>query len=176
MPSSADAGEVSIPVMLRAARGAYARAIAARLAAAGFDDLPRSGPYVLGGMANRDGSAAEVIRELRVTKQAASQLIDVLVLRGYLERQVNPDDRRRMTISLTDRGDAAALAVAAGIAAVDAELTGLLAPAQLAGLRAGLEALGDIGCKLADSPTTQEEPWTSSRNRPSKASWSDDST
>ena len=85
-----------------------------------------------------------MIRGLGVTKQAASQLIDVLVLRGYLTREVNAEDRRRMTIELTDRGRAAAAAVRAGIEAVDAELAEMLSPAELAGLRAGLAALGEI--------------------------------
>ena len=49
-----------------------------------------------------------------------------------------------MTIELTDRGRAAAAAVRAGIEAVDAELAEMLSPAELAGLRAGLAALGEI--------------------------------
>src|SRR5262249_56193637 len=82
--------------------------VAAMLAAAGFDDLPRNGPFVLGGMANHGGSAVELIQGLGVSRQAASQLIDTLVLRGYLSRQVNRDDRRRLDIELTERGPAAA--------------------------------------------------------------------
>jgi DNA-binding MarR family transcriptional regulator len=138
------ADEVVIPALLRAARGTYAQAIRVRLAAAGFDDMPRNGPFVLGGMASHGGSAGGLIRELGVTKQAASQLIDILVLRGYLNREVNPEDRRRMTIELTDRGRGAATAVRAGVEAVDAELAQLISPAELAGLRAGLEALTEI--------------------------------
>ena len=101
-----------IPALLRGARGSYAQSIRAELVAAGFDDLPRNGAFVLGGMANHDGPAVDMIRGLGVTKQAASQLIDTLVLRGYLVRDVNPDDRRRMTIELTERGRAAAVAIA----------------------------------------------------------------
>ena len=52
------------------------------------------------------GTAVDMIRGLGVTKQAASQLIDTLVLRGYLTRDVNPEDRRRMTVTLTERGRA----------------------------------------------------------------------
>src|SRR5271170_4737621 len=103
--------EVVIPALLRAARGAYGHAVRTRLAAGGFDDLPRNGPYILGGMANHGGTAGSLIRELGVSKQAASQLIDTLVLRGYLEREVDAEDRRRMTIELTERGLAAAAAV-----------------------------------------------------------------
>ena len=137
--------EIVLPALLRAARGAYGRAIRRSLAAAGFDDLPANAPFVLGGMANRGSSAADLIVALGISKQAASQLIDVLVLRGYLERELHPDDRRRMTIGLTERGKAAGAAVRAGVEAVDAGLASRLFPADLAGLRRGLQTLADIG-------------------------------
>jgi DNA-binding MarR family transcriptional regulator len=133
-----------IPALLRAARGSYGHAVRTRLAAGGHDDLPRNGPYVLGGMANQGGSAGALIRELGITKQAASQLIDTLVIRGYLEREIDADDRRRMLIELTDRGRAAAAAVRAGVEDVDAEVARMLTPAELAGLVAGLVALTEI--------------------------------
>ena len=136
--------EVVIPALLRAARGSYGRAINESLAAAGFDDLPQNGPFVLSGMANFGGSAADMISGLGVTKQAASQLIDTLVVRGYLTREVNPEDRRRMTIELTERGQAAAAAVRSAVEAVDAELAERISPAELAGMRAGLTALAEI--------------------------------
>jgi DNA-binding MarR family transcriptional regulator len=144
--------EIVIPALLRAARGSYGRAIAIQLAAAGFDDLPRNGAFILGGMANHGGAASDLIRQLGVSKQAASQLIDTLAIRGYLERQVNPDDRRRMTIALTERGRGAAAAVRAGVQAVDAELAELISPAELAGLRAGLIALTTIRERLEQEP------------------------
>jgi DNA-binding MarR family transcriptional regulator len=136
---------------MRAARGSYAHEVAAQLAAAGFDDLPRNGGFVLGGMANNGGSAGEMIRGLGVSKQAASQLIDTLVLRGYLTRDINPDDRRRMLINLTDRGRAAAAAVRTGIEALDAELAQMISPAQMAGLRVGLEALASIRDRMYET-------------------------
>ena len=134
----------TIPGLLRAARGSYGHAIAAHLAAAGFEDVPRNGPFVLGGMVNQGVSALEMTRGLDVSKQAASQLIDTLVLRGYLTRQTNPQDRRRMLIELTERGRAAAAAIHAAVAEIDAELSRMVAPEHLAGLRAGLTALAEI--------------------------------
>jgi DNA-binding MarR family transcriptional regulator len=133
-----------IPAMLRGARGAYATTIVAMLAAAGFDDLPRNGPVVLGGMANHGDSAVDMIRGLGVSRQAASQLIDVLVLRGYLDRQINPDDRRRMDIELTERGRTAAAVIRAAVEQVHRQLVAKISPAELAGLRAGLAALAAI--------------------------------
>jgi DNA-binding MarR family transcriptional regulator len=138
------ADDVVIPALLRAARGSYGAVIAQALEAAGIDDLPRHGAFVLGGMANRGGSAADMIAGLGISKQRASQLVDTLVLRGYLTREVNAEDRRRTTILLTDRGRAAAAEVRAAVEQVDAELAQMLSPAELAGLRTGLVALSQI--------------------------------
>jgi DNA-binding MarR family transcriptional regulator len=143
--------EVVLPALLRAARGSYAQAIRVHLAEAGFDDLPRNGGFVLGGMANHGGSAVDMIRGLGVSKQAASQLIDTLVLRGYLTRDMNPDDRRRMTVELTDRGRAAAAAVRSGVEMIDAELAQMVTPVELAGLRTGLAALGRIKERMREA-------------------------
>ncbi|HVV24724.1 MAG TPA: MarR family transcriptional regulator, partial [Pseudonocardiaceae bacterium] len=131
------ADPADIPALLRAARGSYSNTIAAHLAAAGFEDLPRNGPFVLGGMANQGAAAVDLIRGLGVSRQAASQLIDTLVVRGYLAREVNSEDRRRLDITLTERGRAAAAAIRAAVVRVDAELADMITPVELAGLRAG---------------------------------------
>lgn len=136
--------QIVIPALLRASRGAYGHSIRAQLAAAGFHDVPRNGSYVLGGMVNHGGSAGGLVRELGISKQAASQLIDTLVLRGYLRRLPNEEDRRRVAIEVTERGRAAAAAIRAGVQHVDDELATMITPAELAGLRAGLVALTDI--------------------------------
>jgi DNA-binding MarR family transcriptional regulator len=142
--------EIVIPALLRASRRSYGNAIRAHLAEEGFDDVPRNGAFVLGGMVNHGGSAGGLVRELGVSKQAASQLIDTLVVRGYLERRDDPEDRRRVKILPTERGRAAAAAIRAGVQSVDAELATLISPAELAGLRAGLTALCDIRERIED--------------------------
>ena len=147
--------DVVIPALLRAARGSYGNAIRLQLAAAGFDDIPRNGSFVLGGMVNHGGSAGGLVRELGISKQAASQLVDTLVLRGYLQRQPDLDDRRRVTIEVTERGRAAAAAVRAGVVAVDDELAGMITPDELAGMRAGLIALCDIRDRMEDEHRAQ---------------------
>ena len=102
-------------------------------------------------MANRAGAPADLIRELAISKQAASQLVDLLVLRGYLERAADPADRRRLTLALTDRGRAAAAAVRAGVEQVDEALAGRLSPAELHGLMAGLAALAEIRAQAREA-------------------------
>ena len=107
MPAARSAADdVVIPALLRAARGAYGHAIRDRLVAAGFDDVPRNGAHILGGMGNHGVPASDLIRQLGVTKQAASQMIDTLVVRGYVTRETDSEDRRRLTLELTDRGRA----------------------------------------------------------------------
>ena len=143
--------DVPLPALLRAARGAYGHAIRQRLAAAGFDDLPRNAPFVLGGMGNRDAPIGALVRQLGVSKQAAGQFIDTLVVRGYLERKTDAADRRRITIELTPRGRAAAAEVRAGVDEVDRELTARLTAAELDGLRAGLVALTTIRERMEEA-------------------------
>ncbi len=144
MPDRGPADGVPIPALLRAARGAYGHAIHRRLVHAGFDDLPRNAPFVLGGMASHGVPARDLVRQLGTSKQATGQLIDTLVLRGYLERRTDADDRRRITVELTDRGVAAAAEVRAGVMDVDKRLAEMLSQTQLQGLRDGLVALTTI--------------------------------
>jgi len=87
---------------------------------------------------------ADVVASLGLSKQAASLLIDTLVLREYLERRVDPEDRRRMGVRLTDRGRTAARAIQAALDGIEAALAQLIGADQLRGLRAGLAAFGEI--------------------------------
>src|ERR1700742_1035432 len=101
---------IVLPALLRHARGTYGAAMRRALEEAGYDDIPKNGLYVIGGLALGAGDAplSVLIEELGVSTQAAGQLIDTLVLRGYLSRDVDEEDRRRLTVTLTERGKAAA--------------------------------------------------------------------
>ena len=100
----------SIPALLRRARATYGVAMRKALDGAGYDDIPRNGLYVIGGLAQekRDIPLARIIDDLGLSKQAAGQLVDTLVARGYLDRRTDPQDRRRLIVSLTERGRDAA--------------------------------------------------------------------
>jgi DNA-binding MarR family transcriptional regulator len=149
MPSSpVAASAVTIPELMRAARGSYRLAVNAELAARGLEDVPGPGGLVLGYLAGGGDSIEEMVRRLGVTRQSFSQLVDALVARGYVTRDPHPDDRRRMVLALTERGTAAADAVMAGARVVDDQLAARLTPAELAGLRKGLAALSEIKAAL----------------------------
>jgi DNA-binding MarR family transcriptional regulator len=102
-------------------------------------------------MATQQVAASQLIRELGVSKQAASQLVDTLVVRGYLTRQLDASDRRRIALELTGRGRAAAVAVRDGVDAVDAALAERLSPEELRGLRRGLVELISIKEELEEA-------------------------
>jgi len=140
-------GEVAFPALLRAAWKTYALMTQRALAQAGFDDIPRNGSYVLAAIARSGAPLGEVIKQLGVSKQAAGHLVDTLVTRGYLDRAVNPDDRRRLTITLTDRGRAAAHVISTAVDRVDHQLVARVGAESVARTRATLASLieGEVG-------------------------------
>jgi len=92
---------------------------------AGFEDIPKNGMYVIGGLAlGVEGvPLGQLVKELGVSKQAAGQLVDMLVLRGYIDRTVDATDRRKLTVTLTERGRAAAAVQGEALRKIDAELS-----------------------------------------------------
>lgn len=140
--------DVSVPQLMRKARDVYRDAVREALEAAGCDDLPRTAVFVLAGLDHSAKPAfcpqADVVATLGLSKQMASQLIDTLVLREYLERRSDPVDRRRMEVRLTARGRTAAIAIQEAIDAIDATVARLITTDELHGFRAGLAAYRGI--------------------------------
>jgi DNA-binding MarR family transcriptional regulator len=136
-----------MPALLRHARYTYGAAMRRALAQAGFGDIPRNGLYVIGGLALGVGDAplGQLIKELRTSKQAAGLLVDALVMRGYLERTVDKDDRRKMIVALTERGKQAAAAQAVARKKVDDELIARVGLDDVVCTRRTLTALIDLG-------------------------------
>ena len=142
--------EAGFPALLRAARRAYGSAVRGALADAGYDDVPRNGSYVLAAIARTGAPLSQIIQGLGVSKQAAGQLVDTLVTRGYLDRAPDPDDRRRLTITLTARGHAAAEEIRSAVARVDDGLVRRVGPEYVAHARAALAALIEAGNDAAE--------------------------
>ncbi len=136
---------VGVPSLLRGARRTYGSAIRAALGAVGCEDMPRNGAFVVGAIARGGSPLGGIIRHLGVSKQAGGQLVDTLVVRGYLERSPDPDDRRRMTVTLTDRGRLAADVTRRAVEDVDAELTARMGMDAVVQTRATLGALIELG-------------------------------
>ena len=141
-----DFAAVPLPALLRHARNAYGSAMRRALEDAGYDDIPKNGLYVIGGLALGAGDVplASLIRDLRISKQAAGQLVDTLVNRGYLARTIDEQDRRRLIVTLTDRGRAAAATQTTARERVDAELLVKVGPECVEHARIALAALTEM--------------------------------
>jgi DNA-binding MarR family transcriptional regulator len=143
-----------LPALLRHARSAYGAAMRAGLARVGCDDVPKNGMWVIGGLARGapDVPLGVLVRDMGVSKQAAGQLVDTLVLRGYLERQTNPEDRRKLNVTLTERGRMAAAAQATARSQVDAALLAQVGAEKISHARTVLGALADMARKDKETP------------------------
>jgi DNA-binding MarR family transcriptional regulator len=136
--------ELVLPVLLGAGRLTYGRAIREGYAEAGFDDIPKLGPRLLGGIRRHGGSVGSVgnvAKDFGISKQAASKLVDTLVVRGYVERGTDPEDRRRLTLELTERGREAADIGWAASDRLDRELEEAVGAAAIAQMRETVGAL-----------------------------------
>lgn len=138
---------ISIPALLRHARSTYGVAMRRALDDAGFGDIPKNGLYVIGGLSLGAGDAplSRLVRDLRISKQSAGQLVDALVARGYLQRAEDPEDRRRQIVTLTARGRDAAAAQAGASRRIDTLLAARIGQANVLRLRQALAALVGIG-------------------------------
>ncbi len=146
MNEPSESPEIPLPALLRHARSAYGSAMRRALEDGGYDDIPKNGLYVIGGLALGAGDLplASLIRDLRISKQAAGQLVDTLVHRGYLARTVDEQDRRRLIVTLTERGRAAATTQTAARERVDAELLAKVGPECVEHTRIALAVLTDM--------------------------------
>lgn len=85
--------------------------VSAELASEGFTDLRPAHCLLLYRLSSGQTQMTELAQRAGVTRQAVSLLVDQLYAAGYVERMVNPADRRARVLLLTDRGEAAAAGV-----------------------------------------------------------------
>ncbi|WKG10733.1 MarR family transcriptional regulator [Nocardia sp. PE-7] len=111
MPANAD-----LPLLLLAAAAEVTQAVHAGVTAAGFTDVRSTHGFAFVRMAPDGATVGEIAEHLGVTKQAASQLVDELVTKGYADRNPHPRDARARLITLTDRGWACTRAADAALA------------------------------------------------------------
>jgi DNA-binding MarR family transcriptional regulator len=115
MDTSADSR--ALPALLLALSGELVAGIQAGGAARGFDDIRPAHGFACARLAPDGATVGELAEHLGVTKQAASQLVEELVRKGYVERRPHPTDARARLIVLSERGWACTRA--ADAAAVD---------------------------------------------------------
>ncbi len=72
----------------------------------GFNDVRAVHGFAFARLSGTPATASELAAHLGVSKQAAAQLVDHLVERGYLHREPDPTDRRARLLVLSERGRA----------------------------------------------------------------------
>jgi len=72
--------------------------------ARGFTDLRPTHGFVFSRLSPSGATVTEIAEHLGVTRQAASQIVDELVVKGYVERRPHPADARSRLVVLTERG------------------------------------------------------------------------
>lgn len=135
---------VPLAALLRAAWNTFGEAIHSALAEAGYDDLPVNGPYAISAAAGAGIPLALIIQRLGLSKQAAGHLVDLLVLRGYLDRHIDPADRRRLVVRPTERGAAAARVIRDAADELEARLVADVGAQDLHATRRTLACLAEL--------------------------------
>lgn len=96
--------------LLQEARNASGQVISAYLTDAGFDDIPLTEAIVLAAISLNNGAPNDyarvlsIARMLGITGPEARQMIDKLVLRGYLEFRIESGDLGGKSAAVTERG------------------------------------------------------------------------
>lgn len=107
----------------------------------GFTDVRPSHGFAFVRISSGDATTVEVAEHLGVTKQAASQLVEQLVQRGYLTREADPRDGRSRLLKLTARGWACTRAAEQAAADTVAEWGHQLGPENMANLQIALRTV-----------------------------------
>lgn len=100
----------------------------------------------------------EIAERGNMTKQSAGEVVDDLVVRGYVERVPDPDDRRAKLVRLTERGEAAQAYGFRLLAEIEKRWGERYGAERIAGLRATLEAIAAVEAPFAVPEPAEPEP------------------
>lgn len=95
---------MALSAALLAVAGELTQRIHEGVVARGFEGLRPAHGFAFTRLAPDGATVTELAAHLGVTKQGASQLVDELVRKGYVERHPHPGDARARLIVLTERG------------------------------------------------------------------------
>ncbi|MGW0422621.1 MarR family winged helix-turn-helix transcriptional regulator [Streptomyces sp. NPDC003015] len=131
---------LALAAALLAAAGDLTKRINDGVVARGFEARPAWG-FAFTRLAPDGATVTELAGHLGVTKQAASQLVDEIVRKGYAERRPHPGDARARLVVLTERGWACTRAAEEAAAEAVRAWTDVLGEGEVRALR---ERLGRI--------------------------------
>jgi DNA-binding MarR family transcriptional regulator len=135
----------ALPALVLGAASALVDAIHAGVVARGFTDLRPAHGFAFARLAGAGGTVGDLADHLGITKQAASQMVEELVTKGYVERRPHPDDARARLIVLTARGWACTHAADEAAAATLRPWAAQIGPDRVRALHADLTLIATPG-------------------------------
>ena len=144
-PADSSADARALPALLLALSAELVAGIQAGGTARGFDDVRPAHGFAFARLAPDGATVGELAEHLGVTKQAASQLVEELVRKGYVERHPHPADARARLVVLTERGWACTRAADAAAADTVQPWIDTLGPERFHTLCADLARLAPSG-------------------------------
>lgn len=105
------------------------------LAEAGFTDITTAQMKIVQRIGPHGTRLTELAAQAQVTKQTAGFLVNQLEKAGWVERVLDPADKRARLVRITPRGEKAIPVATAAVAEVEAEWTAYLGEQRMADLR-----------------------------------------
>jgi DNA-binding MarR family transcriptional regulator len=136
---------VTLSALVLAAGNALVDGIHAGVVERGFTDLRPAHGFAFARLAPAGATVSELAAHLGVTRQAAAQLVDELVAKGYVERRRHPDDGRAQLITLTERGWACTRAAEAAATETVGTWAAILGEERLRAVRHALAEIAPAG-------------------------------
>ena len=125
----------SLAFGLLAASRALIDGVSAGVRARGFGDVRPAHGFAFTRLSAGGATITELAGHLDVTRQAAAQLVDELIAKGYVERMPHPRDSRARLIVLTSKGWACTRAAETAIADTLRQWEAVLGPERMLALR-----------------------------------------
>jgi DNA-binding MarR family transcriptional regulator len=153
-----DPQEPDFVLLVAGAFTAITERLERELTARGIAGMRPSYGFVVRAVHAEGPTVGRLAELLGVTKQSASQLVDDMIRAGFLEREPDPDDRRRVRLALTARGQAVRRSALATSQKLEAELAAALGARGVPALRRGLLALIEGEGGLAEVTARRPRP------------------
>jgi DNA-binding MarR family transcriptional regulator len=140
-----DDDAITLSALVLAAGNTLVDGIQAGVAERGFTDVRPAHGFAFARLAPDGATVSELAVHLGITRQAAAQLVDELVAKGYVERRRHPDDGRAQLITLTERGWACTRAAEAAAAETVATWAAVVGEDRLGTIRHALAEIAPAG-------------------------------
>ncbi|MGW1071014.1 MarR family winged helix-turn-helix transcriptional regulator [Streptomyces aureus] len=136
---------IALSAVLLAAAGELTQRIHEGVVARGFEGVRPAHGFTFARLAPDGATVTEIAAHLGVTKQGASQIVEELVRKGYVERRPHPEDARARLVVLTELGWACTRAAEEAAADAVGAWAEVLGESEMRALRTLLTGIAPYG-------------------------------